>query len=188
MVTHWRYQSPDNITSLNPYLSAPISIQQYFIPSLISIEWLDLFLDTSHIPYLSLCSVPSRTALFIWFHLFIKAVCPTHSFITWLIFWHQLIHFSHGPIYLCLLLIHSFTRPTLIPICSQIVLTLLISLCFLIISFMGRCSPVWVNNRVDTSSHTSLFLYLSRVWLAEHLPSFVISGSPLPFCTSVLTV
>ena len=29
-------------------------------------------------------------------------------------------------------------------------------LCFLIISFLGRCSPIWVNNRVDTSSHASL--------------------------------
>ena len=61
-------------------------------------------------------------------------------------------------------------------------------LCFLIFSFMGRCSPTWVNNRVDTSSHASLLMYLSKVWLAEYLPSFVISGSPLPFCTSVLTV
>ena len=30
-------------------------------------------------------------------------------------------------------------------------------LCFLIFSFTGRCSPIWANNRVDTSSHTSLF-------------------------------
>ena len=29
-------------------------------------------------------------------------------------------------------------------------------LCFLIISFMGRYSPIWVNNRVDTSSLASL--------------------------------
>ena len=29
-------------------------------------------------------------------------------------------------------------------------------LCFLIFSFMGRCSPIWANNRVDTSSHASL--------------------------------
>ena len=100
----------------------------------------------------------------------------------------ELIHFSHGPTCHYLLLIHSFTRPTLILICSQIVLTLLISLCFLIISFMGRCSPVWENNKVDMSSHTSLSMYLSKVWLAEYLPSFVISGSPLPFCTLVLTV
>ena len=29
-------------------------------------------------------------------------------------------------------------------------------LCSLIISFLGRCSPIWANNRVDTSSHASL--------------------------------
>ena len=29
-------------------------------------------------------------------------------------------------------------------------------LCFLIIPFCGRCSPIWANNRVDTSSHASL--------------------------------
>ena len=83
---------------------------------------------------------PSHTALLIWFHLFIKAVYPTRSFIPWLIPWHQLIHSSHGPTCLCSLLIHLFTWPTLIPICSQIILTLFISLCFLIISFLGRCS------------------------------------------------
>ena len=31
-----------------------------------------------------------------------------------------------------------------------------LSLCFLIFSSLGRCSPIWANNRVDTSSHASL--------------------------------
>ena len=31
-------------------------------------------------------------------------------------------------------------------------------LCFLIFSLLGRCSPSWANNRVDTFSHASLFL------------------------------
>ena len=115
-----------------------------------------LFLDMSHVLCHPLCFIPSRTASLPLFYLFINAVCPTCLFISWLIPWCQLIHFSHGPTCLCLLLIYSFPWPTLIPIYSQIVLTLLISLYFLIISSLGRCSPLRVNNRVDTSSHTSL--------------------------------
>ena len=94
-----------------------------------------LFLDMSHVLYHPLCSVPSRTAPLPLFHLFIKAVCPTHLFIIWLIPWRQLIHFSHSPTCLYSLLIHSFTRPTLIPICSQIILTFLIPFVFLSFPF-----------------------------------------------------
>ena len=94
-----------------------------------------LFLDMSHVPWHSLCFIPSHTALLPLFHLFIKAVCPTCSFISWLILWRQLIHFSHGPTCLCSSLIHSFTRPTLVLICSQIILTFLIPFVFLSFPF-----------------------------------------------------
>ena len=142
----------------------------------------------SHALCHSLCFISSCTALYPCFMFSFKG-CVPHSF----------IHFLTHP----LTSAYSFLSRTHMPLSfdDSFVHTthfdsdLLTnrshtpySLCFLIISFMGRCSPKWVNNRVDTSSHASLFLYLSRVWLAEYLPSFVISGSPLPFCTSVLTV
>ena len=95
-----------------------------------------LFLDMSHVLCHSLCFIPSRTAPLPLFHIFIKAVRPTRLFIAWLIPWRQLIHFSHGPTCLCSSLIHSFTRPTLIPIYSQIVLTFLIP--FVSLSFPLR--------------------------------------------------
>ena len=94
-----------------------------------------LFLDISHVLCHPLCFIPSRIAPLPLFHIFIMAVCPTRSFINWLILWRQLIHFSHGPTCLCSSLIHSFTRPTLIPICSQIVLTFLILFVFLSFPF-----------------------------------------------------
>ena len=40
---HRRYLNPDDITSSNPYLSAPISIRRYTTPGLISIEYLVYF-------------------------------------------------------------------------------------------------------------------------------------------------
>ena len=143
------------------HIIKPLSVSAHLHSAMINyrsyLNWVfGLFLDMSHVLCHPLCSISSCTPLLLLFHLFIKAVRPTHSFIVWLILWRQLTHFSHGLACLCLLLIHSFIRPTVIPICSQIVLTFLISLCFLIISFLGRCSPIQVNNRVDTSSHTSL--------------------------------
>ena len=135
-----------------------------------------------------LCFIPSHTAPLPLFHLFIKG-CVPHSFI------HYLTH--------PLTSAYSFLSRTYVPLsfADSFVHTthfnsdLLTNhshtpypLCFLIFSFLGRCSPIRVNNRVDTSSHASLLMYLSKVWLAEYLPRFVISGSPLPFCTSVLTV
>ena len=57
MVTRRRYLNPNDITSLNPYLSAPISIWRYTTPSLISIEHLVYFwicLTFFVIPFVSL--------------------------------------------------------------------------------------------------------------------------------------
>ena len=156
MVTHWWYQSPDSITSSNPYLSVPLSTWQRSTSGRISIECLVYFwicLTFFVIPFVLSHHTQPFYPCFIFS---LKAVCPTRSFIFWVIPWRQLIHFSHGPTCLCLLLIHSFSWPTLIPVCSQIVLTFLIPFVSLIISFLGRCSLIWVNNRVDTSSHTSL--------------------------------
>ena len=84
--------------------------------------------------------------LFPCFILSLKAVCPTHLFIPWLILWCRLIHFSHGPTCLCFPLIHSFTQPTSILICSQIILTILISLCSL-------CQDLATLSQKTTLSH-----------------------------------
>ena len=79
-------------STLDPTLPRPLS------------HWVQqLFLNMTHTPYCSLCFIhTSRIAHFIWFHLFIKAVCPTRSFTPWPILWCQLIHFSHSPTRLCL--------------------------------------------------------------------------------------
>ena len=138
MVTHRRYLGSDDIAASNPYLSAPISTRRNITSGLISIECLVYFWICLTLPKYPLCFIQSRTARLPLFHIFIKAVCPTRSFIIWLILWRQLIHFSHGPTCLCSSMIHSFTRPTLIPICSQIVLTLLIP--FVLLSF-----PFWAD-------------------------------------------
>ena len=137
MVTHRRYLSSDDITSSNPYLSAPISTRRNITPvlSLLSVWFIFEYISRSCYPF---CSVPSHTAFLPLFHIFIKAVCPTRSLLIWLILWRQLIHFSHGPTCLCSVLIHSFTWPTLIPICSQIVLTLLIP-------FVPLSLPFWAD-------------------------------------------
>ena len=36
---------------------------------------------------------------------------------------------------------------------------------------------MWENNGLDMRAHTSPVLYLSKVWLAVYLPSFVTSGN-----------
>ena len=104
----------------------------------------------------SLCFTSSHTALLPLFHIFIKG-CVPHSFIHFLT--HSLtsaysfLSWTHMPLFLADSFVHTthfdsglLTNHSHVPY----------PLCFLISSFLGRCSPIRVNNRVDTSSHASL--------------------------------
>ena len=138
--------------------SSPLGDTQSPVLSLLSIG---LFLDISHVLCHPLCFIPSRTALLTpvsHFHL----CCVPHSFIHYLT--HPLtsaysfLSQTHMPLFFADSFVHTthfdsdlLTNRSHNPY----------PLCFLIFSFMGRCSPIRANNRVDTSSHAS-FLHVFK--------------------------
>ena len=155
MVIHRRYLCSDNIASSNPYLSVPISIRQYTTSGLISIECLIYFWICPTFFVIPLFH-PITCSSFIPVSYFHQG-CVPHSFI------HSLTHpltsaysflsQTHLPLFFADSFIHTthfgsdlFINRSHVPY----------RLCFLIISSTGRCSPIWANNRVDTSSHASL--------------------------------
>ena len=160
MVTHRRYLNSEDITSSNPYLSAPISTRRYEIPGLISIECWFIF---GYVP----CSLsfplfhPITHSPFTPVSYFHKS-CVPHSFIHYLT--HPLtsaysfLSRTHMPLFSDDSFIHTtHFDPDLLTNHSHTPYPL----CFLTFSFTGRCSPIWANNRVDTSSHAS-FLHVFK--------------------------
>ena len=156
MVTYRRYLNSEDITSSNPYLSAPISTRRNITSGLISIECLVYFWICLTLPEYPLCFIQSRTALLPLFHIFIQAVCPTRSFIFLthpMTSAYSFLSRTHMPLFFADSFVHTthfdsdlLTNRSHVPY----------PLCFLIFSFLGRCSPIRANNRVDTSSHASL--------------------------------
>ena len=155
MVDHRRYLSSDDIASSNPYLSAPISTRRNITSGLISIEclvyfWIyltffviPLFHPITHSPFtpvssFHLCCVP---------HSFIRSLThPLTSAYSFLSRTHMPLSFADSFVHTTHFDSDLITNRSHVPY----------PLCFLIISFLGRCSPIRVNNRVDTSSHASL--------------------------------
>ena len=156
MVTHRRYLSSDNIVSSNPYLSAPISTRRKTTSSLISIECLVYFwicLTFFVIPFVLFHHAQPFNPCFIFS---LKLCAPlVHSLPdSSLMSAYSFLSRTHMPLFFDDSFVHTthfdsdlLTNRSHVPY----------FLCFLIISFTGRCSPIWANNRVDTSSHASLF-------------------------------
>ena len=156
MVIHWRYLSPDDIASSNPYLSAPISTRRNTTSGLISIECLVYFwiyLTFFIIPFVSLHHAQPLYPCFIFS---LRLCAPlVHSFPdSSLTSAYSFLSRTHMPLFFADSFVHTthfdsnlLTNRSHTPY----------PLCFLISSFLGKRSPIWANNRVDTSSHASLF-------------------------------
>ena len=141
MVTHRRYLDSDDIASSNPYLSAPNSTWRNTIPGLISIECLVYFWISLTLFIIPLFH-PITHSPFTPVSHFIKG-CVPHSFIHYLT--HSLMSAysflsqPHMPLFFADSFFHKthfdsdlLTNRSHVPY----------PLCFLIISFMGRCSPI----------------------------------------------
>ena len=155
MVTHLRYLCSNDIASSNPYLSAPISTRRYTTSGLISLEcwvyfWIcltifiiPLFHPITHSPFTPVSYFHSGCVPHSFIHSLTHPLMSTYSFLSRthmpLFFTDSFVHTTHFDSDL-------LTNRSHTPY----------PLCFLIFSFTGRCSPIWVNNRVDTSSHASL--------------------------------
>ena len=155
MVTHRRYLSSDDIASSNSYLSAPISTRRNTTSGLIFIEYLVYFWICPTffvIPFvLPHHAQPVNPCFIFSFKLCAPLVYsfPDSSLTSAYSFLSQ----THLPLFFAdsfILTTHSYsdllTNRSHVPY----------PLCFLIFSFPGRCSPIWANNRVDTSSRASL--------------------------------
>ena len=161
MVTHRRYLHSDDIASSNPYLSAPISTRRNTISDLISIECMVYFwicLTFFVIPFVP----PHHAQPFYPCFTFSLRLCVLHSFIHYLtrplMSAYSFLSRTHMPLFFADSFIHTtHFNSDLLANRSHVPYPL----CFLIISFLGRCSPIWANNRVDTSSHASL-LYVFK--------------------------
>ena len=135
MVTYRRYLSSDDIASPNSYLSAPISTRRHRTSGLICIECLVYFWICPTLFVIPFVSLHHAQPFHPCFTFSFRLCAPlVYSFSDSSSDVSRFIR-SHGPTCLCSSLIHSFTRPTPIPICSQIVLTFLIPFVFLSLPF-----------------------------------------------------
>ena len=155
MVTHRQYLSSRDITSSNPYLSAPVSTRQYATSGLISIEclvyfWICLtffvipFVSSHHAQPVYPCFIFSLRLCAPLVHSFPDSFCDVSLLISLTDPYAFVLHWfirSHNP--LPFRFAHKSFSRSLSPLFSYHFLS-------------GQMFPIWANNRVDTSSHASL--------------------------------
>ena len=155
MVIHRQYLCSDGIVSPGSYLSAPISTWRNITPGLISIEclvyfWICLtffnhpFVSSHHTQPLYPCFICSLRLCIPLVHSLSDSSPDVSLFI---------LSRTHLPLFYDDSFVHTthfdsdlLTNRSHVPYPP----------CSLIFSFPGRCSPIWANNRLDTSSHASL--------------------------------
>ena len=128
---------------------SPLGDRQPPVLSLLSVWFIFGYIPRS---LSSLCFIPSRTALYPCFtfrlcapliHFLTHSMTSAYSFLSRT---HMPLFFADSFVHITHFRSDLFTNHSHVPY----------PLCSLVISFLGRRSPIWVNNRVDTSSHASL--------------------------------